>query len=241
MYLEVLSSKNPLVPKEFLKSLEKKSAQITTYSSKTEKSEYQALSMQDKAMMNEDSETTVQFVGQIPLNNSDSDGLLCTQQPRLNNCLSDRDWLEELQYLFTAGLKDDLKMMLKKSFIESKDPFNFVLFIMLYAEHDLFSGKNSLTHIMLTEFESWMEKQTEGKTERELQNLGLIASQEHQDNAFEIVVTSKLLFFEPIKRIFKLDCSNNGFLEKHVRYLLHTGKRYKEVMIEYFDSMHCSN
>ena len=241
MYLEVLSSKNPLVPKEFLQSLEKKSAQLTTIASKTKTSvNNETPSAQEKATRMQDFVNEIQPDEQIVLNSSDvsypdihvqeSDEITCAELQRLNNCLSDRDWLDELQYLSTADAKDDLKLMLTRSFSETKDPFDFVLFVMLYAEHDIFSGKNSLTHIMLAEFETWIAKQTEGKTEKELQVLGLMASQEQQDNAFEIVVTSKLLFFEPIRRIFKLDCSNNGFLEKHIRYLLHTGRRYKEVL-----------
>ena len=47
-------------------------------------------------------------------------------------------------------------------------------------------------------------------------------------------MSSTFLLFEPLKRTFQLDSGENGFLTKHVRFLMHSKRKYKEVRTKYF-------
>lgn len=232
----MISTRNPSVSKEFLENLEKRTANKSeSFGVKNvdnplshEKAEELVDSSNDSASFLWEESNAVH----APDQEVEEKELCCSEEaPKrsLANCLSDRDWLNELEYLFAAGLLDELKDTLQRSYNETENPFEFILFIMTFADHDIFSGKKSLVHMALAEFESWLEDKNKrmGEMGREM----MMPTRQQQDNALEIVVTSKLLFFESIKRIFKLDCANNEFLEKHIRYLLHTGRRYKEVNI----------
>lgn len=229
-YLNAISERNPSLSKEFIKNLERRTA------NKSDTLEFVQYSHKsgNTGKNFDDSEASSSWCEQSCDTDSSQIAEEITEHYYTEELpkrfpatsLSDRDWLDEFEYLFAAGLLDELKETLKKSFDENENPYNFILFIMTYAEHDIFSGKKSLVHIALTEFETWMEN--ENKRMGEMGSELMIPTREQQDSALEIVVTSKLLFFEMIKRLFKLDCGDNQFLEKHIRYLLSTGRKYKE-------------
>lgn len=232
-YLEAISNRNPSVSKDFLENLEKRTLNkneslkaINSNSNVTNTDSLLPISC-DKAVSSlweniKDDSSDVEE--REPCSSADE-----APKRTFANCLSDRDWLNEFEYLFAAGLFDELKETLQHAYNKNESPFDFVLFIMTFAEHDIFSGKKSLVHIALSEFESWLEN--ENKKMVEMGQEVLTTTRQQKDNAMEIVVTSKLLYFETIKRLFNLDCADNGYLEKHIRYLLHTGRRYKEVCL----------
>ena len=148
--------------------------------------------------------------------------------------VTEQDWLDEFESLFCSeNLDSDLKLLIQKAFSMSKDPFSFALYIARYADFDLYktSSKKSLAYVILTEFDSWLRVRTEGKNFDEIQAQGLEPTDKHKDLALEVVVTEKLILFEPIRKVFKLDSGDNGFLDKHLRFLLHSRKKYKEVSV----------
>ena len=147
-------------------------------------------------------------------------------------CVSERDWLNKFEILFYAeNMVSDLKALIRKAIGLSKDPFSFALYTARHAEYDLYkySNKKSLPYLIMAEFESWIQERTTGKTTEEVTALGLEPTYQHKDLALEIVVTERLFLFEPVKRIYKLDSQDNVFLDQHLRFLLHSKKKYKEV------------
>ena len=143
--------------------------------------------------------------------------------------VSERDWLDELESLYFSDLITELKQLLSRAFEASKNCFDFVLYVVKFADFDIQSGKKSLSYITLIEFEAWLKSKTEGRSIDELQTLGFWPTDKQKDLALDVVVSSTFLVFEPIKRTFQLDLGENGFLTKHVRFLMHSKRRYKEV------------
>ncbi|KAL9988623.1 hypothetical protein ACROYT_G003089 [Oculina patagonica] len=142
--------------------------------------------------------------------------------------VSERDWLDELESLYFSDMITELKLLLPRAFEASKNCFDFVLYVVKFADFDIQAGKKSLAYLTLVEFEAWLKSKTEGRTIQEIQLLGYWPSDNHKDLALDIVVSSTFLLFEPIKRTFQLDSGENGFLTKHVRFLMHSKKKYKE-------------
>ncbi|XP_048579559.1 exonuclease mut-7 homolog isoform X2 [Nematostella vectensis] len=151
-----------------------------------------------------------------------------TLVPASTDISSYRDWLEELESLYFSNLIDDLKQFLHRSFSSVDDPFDFVLYMLRFSDYDIYTGKKSIAHLTLVEFESWLQDELDNRTSEELTGLIRVPTKQHKDNALELVVTTKLLLFEPVRRAFQLDTKDNSFLEEHVRFLLHSGRRYKE-------------
>ena len=145
--------------------------------------------------------------------------------------LSEKDCLNYLETLLYSDMKEETIEALYTGFDGANNPMSLVLYIIKFASFDYCSNKKSLAYITLTEFEKWLGLKRDGLSEIEQKDLGLVATHELKDLALEVVVTSKPMLFEPIKRIYQLDCANNGFLEKHVRFLLFSKKKYKEVRI----------
>ena len=143
--------------------------------------------------------------------------------------LSEREWLDELESLYFSDMITELKSLLLQAFEASKDCFDFVLFIVKFADFDIQSGKKSLAYLTLVEFEAWLKSKTEGRGIEEVKLLGYWPTDNHKDLALDVVVSSTFLLFEPIKRTFQLDEGDNGFLAKHVRFLMHSKRRYREV------------
>ena len=143
--------------------------------------------------------------------------------------LSEREWLDELESLYFSDMITELKSLLLQAFEASKDCFDFVLFIVKFADFDIQSGKKSLAYLTLVEFEAWLKSKTEGRGIEEVKLLGYWPTDNHKDLALDVVVSSTFLLFEPIKRTFQLDVGDNGFLAKHVRFLMHSKRRYREV------------
>lgn len=143
--------------------------------------------------------------------------------------VSDREWLDELESLYFSDMIAELKLLLPRAFEASKNCFDFVLFVVKFADFDIQAGKKSLAYLTLVEFEAWLKSKTEGRSIQEVQRLGYWPSDNHKDLALEVVVSSTFLLFEPIKRTFQLDSGENGFLTKHVRFLMHSKRKYKEV------------
>ena len=152
-----------------------------------------------------------------------------TNYARSVHLVSDRDWLDELESLYFSDMITELKLLLPRAFAASKNCFDFVVFVVKFADFDIQAGKKSLAYLTLVEFEAWLKSKTEGRSIQEAQRLGYWPSDNHKDLALEAVVSSTFLLFEPIKRTFQLDSGENGFLAKHVRFLMHSKRKYKEV------------
>lgn len=152
-----------------------------------------------------------------------------TSYARSLHLVSERDWLDELESLYFSDMITELKLLLPRAFEASKNCFDFVLYVIKFADFDVQAGKKSLAYLTVVEFEAWLKSKTEGRGIQEAQRLGLWPSDNHKDLALEAVVSSTFLLFEPIKRTFQLDSGENGFLTKHVRFLMHSKRRYKEV------------
>lgn len=146
---------------------------------------------------------------------------------------SERDWLDALESLYFSDMITELKILLTRAFEASENCFDFVLFIVKFADFDIQSGKKSLAYITLVEFEAWLKSKTEGRSIDESQLLGYWPTEKQKDAALDVVVSSTFLLFEPIKRTFQLDLGDNGFLAKHVRFLMHSKRRYREVSQNY--------
>lgn len=167
---------------------------------------------------------------------SDSEACLGSSQDRQASfatrslhLVSERDWLDELESLYFSDMITELKSLLPRAFEASKNCFDFVLYIVKFADFDIQAGKKSLAYLTLVEFEAWLKLKTEGRSIQEVQLLGYWPSDKHKDLALEAVVLSTFLLFEPIKRTFQLDSGDNSFLTKHVRFLMHSKRKYKEV------------
>lgn len=145
--------------------------------------------------------------------------------------VSERDWLDELESLYFSDMITELKQLLLRAFEASKNCFDFVLYVVKFADFDIQSGKKSLPYLTLVEFEAWLKSKTEGRSIEEVQLLGYWPTDKHKDAALDVVVSSVFLLFEPIKRTFQLDSGENGFLTKHVRFLMHSKRKYKEVSL----------
>jgi len=151
-----------------------------------------------------------------------------TNYARSLHLVSQRDWLDELESLYFSDMITELKLILPRAFEANKNCFDFVLFVVKFADFDIQAGKKSLAYLTLVEFEAWLKSKTEGRSIQEVQRLGYWPSDNHKDLALEVVVSSTFLLFEPIKRTFQLDSGENGFLTKHVRFLMHSKRKYKE-------------
>ena len=143
--------------------------------------------------------------------------------------LSEREWLDELESLYFSDMITELKSLLLQGFEASKDCFDFVLFIVKFADFDIQSGKKSLAYLTLVEFEAWLKSKIEGRGIEEVKLLGYWPTDKNKDLALDVVVSSTFLLFEPIKRTFQLDVGDNAFLAKHVRFLMHSKRKYREV------------
>lgn len=142
--------------------------------------------------------------------------------------LSERDWLDALESVYFTDMITELKQLLPRAFDASKNCFDFVIFVVKFADFDIQSGKKSLAYLTLVEFEAWLKSKSEGRSIEERKLLGYWPADEQKDLALEVVVSSTYLLFEPIKRTFQLDVGDNGFLAKHVRFLMHSKRKYKE-------------
>lgn len=152
-----------------------------------------------------------------------------TSYPRSLHLVSERDWLDELESLYFSDMITELKLLLPRAFEARKNCFDFVLYVIKFADFDIQAGKKSIAYLTLVEFEAWLKSKTEGISVQEAERLGFWPSDNHKDLALEVVVSSTFLLFEPIKRTFQLDSGENGFLTKHVRFLMHSKRKYKEV------------
>ena len=146
--------------------------------------------------------------------------------------VSERDWLDELESLYFSEMITELKLLLPRAFEASNNCFDFVIYVVKFADFDIQAGKKSLAYLTLVEFEAWLKSKTEGRSIQEVQLLGYWPSDNQKDLALEAVVSCTFLLFEPIKRTFQLDSGENGFLTKHVRFLMHSKRKYKEVSAE---------
>lgn len=143
--------------------------------------------------------------------------------------LSERDWLDALESVYFTDMITELKQLLPRAFEASENCFDFVIFVVKFADFDIQSGKKSLAYLTLVEFEAWLKSKGEGRSIEERKLLGYWPTDRQKDLALEVVVSLTFLLFEPIKRTFQLDVGENGFLAKHVRFLMHSKRRYKEV------------
>lgn len=141
---------------------------------------------------------------------------------------SEREWLVELESLYVSNLLTEMTLLLQRAFKDSRNCFDFVLDVIKFADVD--AGKKSLAYMTLIEFEDWLKLKTEG---RDVQQLGYWPSNNQKDLALEVVVSSKFLLFELVKRTFQLNSADNSFLTKHVRVLINAGGKYKEVKTIY--------
>ena len=123
-----------------------------------------------------------------------------------------------------------VKSCLQRALEASQNCFDFVLYVIKHADFD--GGKKSLAYVTLVEFEAWLKSKTEGRNVQEIQQLGYWPSDNQKDLALEVVASSTFLLFEPVKRTFQLDSGDNSFLTKHVRFLMHSRRKYKEVKID---------
>lgn len=153
-------------------------------------------------------------------------------QTRSLHLVSERDWLDELESLYFSDMIAELKLLLSRAFEASKNCFDFVLYVIKFADFDIQTGKKSLAYLTLVEFEAWLKSKTEGRSIQEVKSSGYWPSDNQKDLALEVVVSSTFLLFEPIKRTFQLDSGENGFLTKHVRFLMHSKRKYKEVRMK---------
>ena len=143
--------------------------------------------------------------------------------------LSERDWLDALESVYFADMITEFKQLLPRAFEASKNCYDFVIFVVKFADFDIQIGKKSLAYLTLVEFEAWLKSKCEGRSIDERKLLGYWPTDRQRDLALEVVVSLTFLFFEPIKRTFQLDVGENSFLAKHVRFLMHSKRRYKEV------------
>lgn len=144
---------------------------------------------------------------------------------------SERKWLVELESLYVSNLLTEMTLLLQRAFKDSRNCFDFVLDVIKFADVD--AGEKSLAYMTLIEFETWLKLKTEGRDVQEIQELGYWPSNNQKDLALEVVVSSKFLLFEPVKRTFKLNSADNSFLTKHVRVLIDARGKYKEVKTIY--------
>ena len=171
-------------------------------------------------------------------NSSDSEACLVSSQhfdanlaTRSLHLVSEREWLDELESLYFSDMLIELKSLLPRAFEASRNCFDFVLYVIKFADFDIQAGKKSLSYMTLVEFEAWLKSKTEGRNVQEIQQLGYWPSDNQKDLALEVVASSTFLLFEPVKRTFQLDSGDNSFLTKHVRFLMHSRSKYKEVKI----------
>lgn len=169
---------------------------------------------------------------------SDSEACLVSSQhfdanlaTRSLHLVSEREWLDELESLYFSDMLIELKSLLPRAFEASRNCFDFVLYVIKFADFDIQAGKKSLSYMTLVEFEAWLKSKTEGRNVQEIQQLGYWPSDNQKDLALEVVASSTFLLFEPVKRTFQLDSGDNSFLTKHVRFLMHSRRKYKEVKI----------
>ena len=169
---------------------------------------------------------------------SDSEAYLVSSQhfdadlaTRSLHLVSEREWLDELESLYFSDMLIELKSLLPRAFEVSRNCFDFVLYVIKFADFDIQAGKKSLAYMTLVEFEAWLKSKTEGRNVQEIQQLGYWPSDNQKDLALEVVASSTFLLFEPVKRTFQLDSGDNSFLTKHVRFLMHSRRKYKEVKI----------
>ena len=143
---------------------------------------------------------------------------------------SESTWLVKLESLYGSNLLTEMTLLLQRAFKDSRNCFDFVLDVIKFADVD--AGKKSLAYMTLCEFEAWLKLKTEGRDVQEIQQLGYWPSNNQKDLALE-VVSSKFLLFELVKRTFQLNSADNSFLTKHVRVLINTRGKYKEVKTIY--------
>ena len=195
-------------------------------------SSYENIAYLDKDVIPERSTNSTNLVGveeNVPTSQHNKAELSFTK--RSFHFVSERDWLDEVESLYYSDMKTDMKQLLCRAFEASQDCFEFVLFVVKFADFDVQTGKKSIPYLTAVEFEAWLKSKTEGRSIKEIQLLGYWPSDKHKDLALEAVVTRTFLVFEPIKRTFQLDTGENSFLTKHVRFLMHSKRRYKEVSL----------
>lgn len=146
---------------------------------------------------------------------------------RSHHCVS--EWLDILQSLCVSDMVK-AKSLLRTALDSSRNCFNFVLYVIEHADFD--GGEKSLAYVTLVEFEAWLESKTEGMDIQKVEQQGYCPSNEQRDLALELVVSSKFLLFELVRRTFKLNSADNSFLTKHVEFLI-TRREYKEVKTIY--------
>lgn len=124
-----------------------------------------------------------------------------------------------------------VKSYLQRALEASRNCFDFVLYVIKHADFD--GGKKSLAYVTLVEFETWLKSKTEGRDVQEVKKLGYWPSESQKELALELVMSSNFLLFELVRRTFQLDSADISFLTKHVKFLIHTRREYKEVKTIY--------
>lgn len=120
------------------------------------------------------------------------------------------------------------KSLLRKIFEGRSNCFNTVLSFIENADFD--GSEKSLAYVTLIEFEAWLKSKTERRDVQEVQQESYKPSESQKKLALELVVSSKFLLFEPVRRIFELGSAD---ITKHVNLLIHTKREYKEVKTIY--------
>lgn len=120
------------------------------------------------------------------------------------------------------------KSRLREIFEGRNNCFNTVLSFIKNADFD--GSEKSLAYVTLIEFEAWLKSKTERRDVQEVQQESYKPSEAQKKLALELVVSSKFLLFEPVRRIFELDSAD---ITKHVNFLRHTKREYKEVKTIY--------
>lgn len=146
---------------------------------------------------------------------------------RSHHCVS--EWLDKLQSLCVSDMVE-AKSNLRRALEGSSDCFNFVLYVIEHADFE--GGKNSLAYVTLVEFETWLKSKTEGSDVQEVEQQGYRPSDTQMGLALDLVVSSKCLLFELVRRTFQLDSAGISFLTKHVEFFI-TRREYKEVKTIY--------
>lgn len=124
-----------------------------------------------------------------------------------------------------------VKPYLQRALEASQNCFNFVLYVIKHADFD--DGKKSLAYVTFVEFEAWLKSKTKGRDVQEVKQLGYWPSENQKKLALELVMSPKFLLFEPVRMTFQLDSADISFLIKHVKFLIHTRREYKEVKTIY--------
>ena len=104
---------------------------------------------------------------------------------RSHHLVSEREWLDELESLYFSDMITELKFLLPRAFESSKNCFDFVLYVVKFADFDIQAGKKSLAYLTVVEFEAWLKSKLKEEVFKK-----------HRSWAFGLLITTRTLLLE---------------------------------------------